>query len=516
MTGESDVQVVDGVKVHKNGDSVGKIASHEREYAVLGQDPLLLELSYAELCERNLAVKKDRIDGLSNEIFQKRFLKYLNDDKMVKAVTVCFTDMEGRFQMLDYDKVYLLGAYENLTFDGSSIRGFTAQKESDLRLKLDWATFRWLPADIFGRGKVLIFAHVCDKNGSFYDGDFRAHLAKLADELKSKELTVNVAPEIEGFVFKGAQAEQTYDEKTGFELATMSGYFNCLPQDQLRLFIDKFAEVKRALGFENEKDHPEVAPAQFELNYKYSIALDAADQVQLYKLCARQVAKCMGLTACFLPKPIAGMNGSGMHMNVSMAKDGRNIFYAANSEDHLSEIAHRFLTGVLYYANDICLTMNSSVNAYRRLDPAFEAPNEIKVSAVDRGSMIRIPIGNEKSARIEVRTVAPDANPYLCLYAILKAGLKGMYADKLEYAKYDARVYSAKVKTLPGNIYDAITLFVKSKFMAEIIGKDNHQKYAELKMKEADRCPRALGKKVKSGEVLYHHEITNQLLWSNF
>ncbi|MDD3861798.1 MAG: glutamine synthetase family protein [Candidatus Gracilibacteria bacterium] len=477
--------------------------------------PSLLELDYAELEERNLSVKKDRADGVSNEKFKEKFLKYLEEDKAIKAVTVCFTDMEGRFQMLDYDKKYLLGAYENLTFDGSSIRGFTAQKESDLRLQLDWASFRWLPSDIFGGGKVMIFSNVCDQNGNLYDGDFRARLSALTEKLKKDGIIVNVAPEIEGFVFKGVQAEQSYDEKAGFELATMSGYFNCLPQDNLKLFIDKFAEVKRALGFENEKDHPEVAPAQFELNYKYTEALESADQVQLYKLCARQVAKFMGLTASFLPKPIAGMNGSGMHTNISISKDGVNLFWDEGAENKVSKVARKFLNGILYYANDICLTMNSSVNSYRRLDPAFEAPNEIKVSAVDRGSMIRIPIGNEKSARIEVRTVAPDANPYLSLYSILEAGLAGMNAETSEIAKHEARV-SGKVKTLPGNIYDAILLFQKSKFMKEIMGDSSHAKYAKLKMKEADRSPRALGKRVKSSEVLYHHEVTNQLLWSNF
>jgi len=478
-------------------------------------EPVLLDLSYSELEEKNLKVKRDREANMSANEFRMKFLKYLEEDNMVKAATICFTDMEGKFQMLDYDKKYLLGSYDNLTFDGSSIRGFTQQKESDLRLRLDWSSFRWLPADVFGRGKVMIFAHVCDKDGSMYEGDFRAHLSKLSDDLHLQGMTVNVAPEIEGFIFKGVQVEQMYDEKVGFELATMSGYFNCLPQDSLRLFIDKLAEVKRALGFENEKDHPEVAPAQFELNYKYTGVLDAADQIQLYKLCARQVAKSQGLTACFLPKPIVGMSGSGMHTNISIIRNSKNIFYSKDSHDYMSEEAHKFLTGILYYAKDLCLTMNSSVNSYRRLDPTLEAPNQIKVSQIDRGSMIRIPIGNEKSARVEVRTVAPDANPYLCLYSLLKAGLKGMNASTEEYKKFQT-IFNGKPKTLPGNIYDAIELFSKSKFMVEIMGKDNHSKFAELKMKEADRSPRALGTRVKSGEVLYHHEITNQLILSQF
>ena len=306
-----------------------------------------------------------------------------------------FSDLEGRLHALDYDKKFIIGSEDNLTFDGSSIRGFTAQKESDLRLQVDWTTFRWLPADLFGAGKVLVFANVCDKDGGLFSADFRAQLMSLTEELREKEnIVVNVAPEIEGFLFKGEKAEQVFDEKIGFELATMSGYFSSLPQDTLRLFIDKFAEAKRALAFQNEKDHPEVAPAQFELNFRYSVALDTADQIQIYKLLARQVAKSMGFTASFLPKPIQGLNGSGMHTNISLAQDGKNIFYDKSGENNMSDIARRFITGVLYYAKDLCLLTSSSVNAYRRLDPAFEAPNEIKVTATDRGSMVRIPIGN--------------------------------------------------------------------------------------------------------------------------
>lgn len=475
-----------------------------------------LNVSYPELEEKNLSAKKERFSGKDSEYFEKKYLKYLESDKGIKAVTVCFTDMEGKLQLLDYDKKFLIGAHDNLTFDGSSIKGFTAQSESDLRLRVDWSSFRWLPADIFGSGKVLVFGHVCDKDGSLYDGDYRSTLMKLSDSLKKTEgIVVNVAPEVEGFLFKGIDAEQNFDERRGFELATMSGYFNCLPQDILRLFIDKFAEAQRALGFENEKDHPEVAPAQFELNFKYSTALDMADQIQIYKLLARQIAKTMGLTASFLPKPVAGLNGSGMHTNISLSKNDINLFYSSSDKAKLSEAAYNFAAGVLYYANDICLVMNSSVNSYRRLDPHFEAPNEIKMSAVDRGSMVRLPIGNEKSARLEIRTVAPDANPYMTIYAILKAGLKGMNAYGDELKKYQA-VFLGPIKKLPGEIHTAIENFDRSEFMEEIMGEKNHRKFLEIKRIVADRCPKALGRKLKAEEVLYHHEVTNQMLWADF
>lgn len=504
--------------VETRADERTLIKGRDHEYgAVLWKQPNLLDLSYAELEERNLEVKMERLKGTSSDALKGKFMDYLRNEAGIKAVVVCFSDLEGRLHMLDYDKKFILNSEDNLTFDGSSIRGFTAQSQSDLRLKADWATFRWLPSDLFGAGKVLVFGNVCDKDGSLYKSDFRSNLAALCDELRSKEgITVNVAPEIEGFLFKGEKVEQDFNEKVGFELATMSGYFSSLPQDTLRLFIDKFAEVQRALGFQNEKDHPEVAPAQFELNFRYSVALDAADQIQIYKLLARQVAASMGFTACFLPKPIQGLNGSGMHTNMSFSKDGVNMFYDKAGEWALSETARKVTTGILYFANDCCLLINSSVNAYRRLDPHFEAPNEIKVSAVDRGSMVRIPIGNEKSSRIEVRTVAPDANPYLALYGIIKAGLVGMRAGAEELAKMEKKVYGGKVKKLPGNIYEALEHFETSDFVKDIIGEENQQKYAALKYMAAERSPKALGTKVKTGEVIYHHEIANQWIWNQF
>lgn len=493
------------------------IQGRERDYVnVLWKQPHLLDLSYAELEERNLEVRVERLKGVTSDQMKERFLKYLADEPGIKAVTVCFTDLEGRLHSLDYDKKFIVDSEDNLTFDGSSIRGFTELAESDLRLTVDWSSFRWVPSDIFGAGKVLVFGNVCNRDGSLYESDFRSVLMSLSQEVSAKGMVFNCAPEVEGFLFKGEKAEQSFDESKGFELATMSGYFSSLPQDTLRLFIDKFAEVQRALGFKNEKDHPEVAPAQFELNFFYSLALDTADQILLYKLLARQVAKSMGFTASFLPKPIQNLNGSGMHMNLSISKEGKNIFYKADGKNKLSGDAWKFITGVLYYASDLCLTMNSSVNSYRRLDPHFEAPNAIMVSAVNRGAMIRIPEGNERSARIEVRTVAPDVNPYLCIYTILKAGMLGLEASEAQLKKMETKVHGTKVKILPGNIWEAMAVFRKSKFIADVLGADNRDKYLALKELVAERSPRAFGTKVKNAEVRFHHEVNNQLIWADF
>ncbi len=469
-----------------------------------------LEIPYDTLEELNLGAKQKRKDRVSKKELETFYAAYLKKEKRIKAVTIGFSDIEGRFHMLDYDKKFFLHSYENLTFDGSSIRGFSRQAESDLRLEIDWSAFWWLPSDVFGAGKVLIMGEIIDKDGTPYKMDSRGILKSYLEELKKKEgYTVFAANEIEGFLLQGVDAEKVFDERKGFELTSTGGYYHSLPTDTLRVFIDKCAEAQRALGFQNEKDHPEVAPAQFELNYSYADALIGADQIQIYKLVCRQIARNMGMTASFLPKPIVGINGSGMHTNISIAKSGKNIFYDKKGEGHLSAFGWKFVERILSSANDLCLILNSSVNAYRRLDPHYEAPNEIKVSEVDRGSMIRIPLHNEESARIEVRSVAPDANPYLVMYGLVKTGLEG----GIEKRDDDKR---ARVRCLPGTIQTAILQFRQSEWVTKLLGEEYKRKYVELKQVVADRSPSELGTRVKIGEVVYHHEVYNQLLWNQF
>jgi glutamine synthetase len=468
-----------------------------------------LELPYDELEQLNLRAKDQRRKRVAPGKIQEERLKYLTDEKRIKAVTVLFSDLEGRLHMLDYDKKFLIKSYDNLTFDGSSIRGFTAQRESDLRLTIDWSSFYWAPSDIFGPGKVLVFGEVTDKGGDPYNADIRGVLKTFADEMHSKNgYTLLAANEIEGFLFKGEDAEQRYYDTGRFEYVNTGGYYHSLPGDPLRTFIDTTAEVQRAMGFENEKDHPEVAPSQFEINYSYGEVVAAADQIQLYKLICRQVATRMGLSASFLPKPVVGVNGNGMHTNVSISKNGKNLFWDPKGEEKMSVPAWQFVDRILTHANDICLMLNASVNAYRRLDPHFEAPNQIKASATDRGSMVRIPIGNEKSARVEVRSVGPDANPYMVMYSIFRTGIEGTTA-KIKNLRQAERY-------LPDNIYTAIEDFRDSSWTTKLLGGDVKGRYADLKQAAADRCPRLLGTFVKIPEVQYHHDVYNQFLWNLF
>jgi glutamine synthetase len=211
------------------------------------------------------------------------------------------------------------------------------------------------------------------------------------------------------------------------------------------------------------------------------------------------------MTASFLPKPVTGVNGNGMHTNISVSKNGKNIFYGTGAEG-LSNAGWQFIERILTSANDICLVLNASVNAYRRLDPHFEAPNQIKASPVDRGSMVRIPIGNENSARVEVRSVGPDANPYLVIYTLLKTGLEGPLTEGVR----------TQERYLPDNIYTALDNFRASQFVATLLGEEVAVKYGDLKQAAADRCPRLLGSLIKTGEIQFHHEVYNQALWTQF
>lgn len=467
------------------------------------------EIPYDELEQLNLEAKEEVQNNTPDEQLREKYLSYLHDEKQLKAVTVCFSDLEGRFHMLDYDKKFLLKSHEDLTFDGSSIHGFSKQGSSDLSLAIDWGSFRWLPSDIFGPGKVMVFGLVKDIDNTPYAGDFRGRLKAYSQDLMKAGTKARIAFEVEGFLFKGTDAEQNFEADHGFKYVSDGGYFHTLPNTPLKLFIDHFAEAQRALGFENEKDHPEVAPSQFELNYRSTEALVGCDQVQLYKLLARQIAAMNGLTASFLPKPVMKVNGSGMHANISISRDGVNLMYDPDGKDRMSEFAWSMIDKILYHASDFCLIANSSVNSYRRLDPQFEAPNDIRVSSLDRSAIIRIPKGNQSTSRFELRSVGPDANPYLLIYTLLRLGL-----EDFPEIPSDHRI--GKNERLRNNIYDAIEDFRDSKAMQEILGKSIHENYLCLKRAVADRSPKDLGTRIKRGEIVFHHEVSNQSLWTDF
>ena len=451
-----------------------------------------LALSYDELEELNLKAKEQRRNRVASHKVQEERLKYLTDEKRIKAVTVLFSDLEGRLHMLDYDKKFLLKSWDNLTFDGSSIRGFTAQRESDLRLGIDWGAFYWAPADVFGSGKVLVFGEVIDKGGTPYSGDIRGVLKDYADELhKKKGYTLNAANEIEGFLFKGPDAERHYHETGKFEYVNTGGYYHSLPGDPLRTFIDTTAEVQRAMGFQNEKDHPEVAPSQFEINYGYGEVVAAADQIQLYKLICRQVATNMGLTASFLPKPVVGVNGSGMHTNVSISEDGKNLFWDAKGEEKLSKMGWAFIDRILTHGNDICLLLNRQ---RERLSPPRSA---LRSAQPDQGLRRRSRLHGSHSHRQREEHARGSS--------LRRSGRESLHGDVLDLQDRPRRRHRRRSRTCarpsatcPTTSTTRSTNFRKAEWTTTLLGEDVKGRYADLKQASADRCPRALGTFVKA------------------
>src|SRR5258707_13948514 len=229
-----------------------------------------LEIPYDELEDRNLAAKKQRLDRGPADKIQEERLKYLKDEKRIKAVTVCFTDLEGRFHMLDYDKKFLLDSVDNLTFDGSSIRGFSQQRESDLRLRVDWPAFYWLPSDAFCPGKVLAMAEVLERDGAPYAADSRGLLEAHTDKLFAQDgTTCFAANEIEGFLFKGRDAERRYHEAGKFEFISTGGVYQSRPGATPRLFLEIPWAIHRAPGFANQKKQPQRAATHFPGKYNY-------------------------------------------------------------------------------------------------------------------------------------------------------------------------------------------------------------------------------------------------------
>jgi glutamine synthetase len=456
-------------------------------------------------------------------------------DEGIELIDLKFVDLHGKWQHLTVhrDLIDADSFGEGVAFDGSSIRGWKAINESDMAMVPDPDT-AWIDPFYSHKTLSLICSIQEPRSGQPYGRCPRALAQKALEYLDGTGIadTAFFGPEPEFFVFDDVRYRSengtsfysvdsieapwnTARLEEGGNLANKiqlkEGYFPVAPNDTLQDMRTEMILTMAALGVPIEKHHHEVATAQHELGMKFAELISAADNVMIYKYVVRNVARKYGKTATFMPKPVFGDNGSGMHVNLSLSKNGKNIFWDPKGEDNLAEIAWSFVDRLLNNANDICLIMNSSVNAYRRLDPHFEAPNQIKASAVDRTSMVRIPLGNEKSARIEVRTVAPDSNPYMTFLAILATGLNGPMTETLNSENRRSRT-----RFLPGNVYDAIRLMKGSTFVSEIFGEENKEKFLERKLFSADRCPKELGTVVKTSEVIFHHEVTNQYLLSKF
>ena len=406
------------------------------------------------------------------------------EEENVKFVRLQFTDITGTVKNVSIPASQAEKAFtDGIWFDGSSIEGFVRIQESDMRLEPDPSTFAILPWR--SNGDVASARLICDvvnTDGTPFEGGPRQVLKRVLAEAEEMGYTVSIGPEPEFFLFEkdenGNPTTKPHD--TG-------GYFDLAPKD---LATDVRRDIIFALedmGFEVEASHHEVADGQHEINFKYDDALSAADNIATFRAVVRAVAEQAGLHATFMPKPIAEINGSGMHSHISLFDDDGNAFADPDDEFNLSETAYQFMGGVLEHAKAFTAITNPTVNSYKRLVPGYEAPVYIAWSGVNRSALIRVPYAAGESARFEIRSPDPSGNPYLSLAAVIKAGLDGIENDLDPGAPVREDIYEFDdetreeygIETLPPNLGAAADALESDDLVIEALGEHVVEKFLE-------------------------------------
>lgn len=410
------------------------------------------------------------------------------EEEDVEFIRLQFTDMFGTLKNVAITKSQLGKALDNqCMFDGSSIEGFVRIEESDMYLHPDLDTFcifPWRPQ----QGKVArIICDVYRANGEPFEGDPRYLLKKEIARAKALGYTFHVGPECEFFLFhldENGQPTTISHEK--------AGYFDLGPIDLGENARRDMVLTLEDMGFEIEASHHEVAPAQHEIDFKYDEALATADNIMTFKLAVKTIAKRHGLFASFMPKPKYGVNGSGMHINMSLSRDGINIFDAPQSEQGLSREAYYFIGGLMKHVKGMTAITNPLVNSYKRLVPGYEAPIYIAWSATNRSPLIRIPASRGEETRIELRCPDPSANPYLTLAVCLAAGLDGIENQITPPEEVKENVFEMRlsqkaklgIESLPADLGESIKELEKDEYLKEILGAHISEKYVEAKKAE--------------------------------
>lgn len=406
----------------------------------------------------------------------------------VEFIRLQFTDMFGTLKNVAITSSQLERALRNeCMFDGSSIEGFVRIEESDMCLHPDLDTFvifPWRPQ----QGKVArIICDLYTVEQKPFEGDSRYVLKRALEDAALRGYRFDVGPECEFFLFNQDENGQPTTEST-----ERAGYFDLGPIDLGENARRDMVLTLEDMGYEIEASHHEVAPAQHEIDFHYDEALAAADNIMTFKLAVKTVAKRHGLFASFLPKPKTGVNGSGMHINMSLIKDGKNIFRDENDCNGLSEEAYWFIGGILKHIRGMAAITNPLVNSYKRLVPGFEAPIHIAWSAANRSPLIRIPSTRGDNTRIELRCPDPACNPYLTLAVCLEAGLDGIRNRIMPPAAVAENVFELRekeqkqmgIKTLPSNLGEAIDELEKDEFIKGVLGKHITDKYIKAKRAE--------------------------------
>ncbi len=416
-------------------------------------------------------------------------LRIVHDEK-IPIIRLWFTDILGQLRGFAITPRELPDALESgMGFDGSSVEGFARIHESDLMAVPDPDTFKVLSNQISEAHSAIMFCNLETPEGEPYQGDTRYVLKRNLKTISDEGLTFYVGPELEYFYLRDERSVEVLDEV---------GYFDASIVSQGTILRKKTIQVLEALEIPVEYSHHEVAPSQHEIDLRYDNALRMADKVITYRFIVKELARQNGVYATFMPKPIFGENGSGMHTHQSVFRGDANLFFSPDDDYHLSDFAKSYIAGILMHIREITAVLNQWVNSYKRLVPGYEAPVYISWGRKNRSALVRVPryrIGKEKSTRIELRSPDPVCNPYLAFSVMLAAGMKGVRENYPLPPPVEENIYEMSpidrrdqnIDTLPGDLYEAIQLMKDSTLVREALGEHVFNKFIENKLIEWDR-----------------------------
>jgi glutamine synthetase len=408
----------------------------------------------------------------------------------VKFIRLWFTDVLGQLKSFAIPSEELETAFaEGMGFDGSSIKGFARIDESDMIAKPDPSTFAILPWRPKEKAVARMFCDILQPDGSPYEGDPRYILKRNLERLRKENYTFYVGPELEYFYFRSGSSPEVLDEGGYFDYTTLDAASDLRRDTILAL---------EEMGIRVEYSHHEVAFSQHEIDLRYTDALTMADNVMTYRAVVKEIAHRYGVYATFMPKPIFGVNGSGMHTHQSLFRGERNAFFDPDDEFKLSEIAKRYIAGLLKHAREITAVTNQWVNSYKRLVPGYEAPVYISWARRNRSTLVRVPMykpGKEKATRVEYRSPDPACNPYLAFSVMLAAGLEGIEkkyelpdpVEKDVYHLSDSERKALGIQSLPGSLGEALDLAEKSELVRRTLGEHIFEQFIRSKEIEWDR-----------------------------
>ena len=411
-------------------------------------------------------------------------------EQEVSFIQFWFTDVLGVLKVFSITPDELeMGLEEGMGFDGSSIAGFCRIEESDMIAMPDPTTFQiipWRPAD---RPVARMICDIQNPDGTPYEGDPRYVLKRALKKVNAQGYTFYVGPELEFFYFASEKAPEFLD---------LGGYFDGLPVDRATDLRRQTIFALQDMGIRVEYSHHEVAPSQHEIDLRYDDALRMADKVMTYRTAVKEIARQNGVYATFMPKPVFGQNGSGMHVHQSLFKGGKNAFFDIRDQYHLSKMAKQYIAGIMTHAPEITAVCNQWVNSYKRLVPGYEAPVYVSWARRNRSAMVRVPMykpGKEKATRMEFRSPDPACNPYLAFAVMLAAGLRGIEKNYKLPDPVEADIFEmdekaraeAGITSLPGSLYEALLLVEKSELVRGILGDHIFAKFIENKKVEWDR-----------------------------